>query len=162
MKLRGRTECRPARFVDELLWGNSWLRATIFYREVSRCGLNDAHSGIDERKQQLGVNFDGESLARTKAFARLYALKEPVVIIEGSWDGDSLGWLIGLSAITQTPSQSHSKFTESGLCLVRDWENKVEYAEALGQELARVAGACFYLTNATVDDRIRGWDMETD
>ncbi len=149
-------------FVDELLWGNSWLCAIQFYKAVSECGLIQAKNAIDDRMQQIGLDFDGESLARMEAFARLYAVKEPVIVVEESWDGDSHGWFIRLAAITQTPSQSHPKYTEYGLCFVRGYGNQVENAEALGRELAEVAEAPFYLTSATVDDTARWWDLQPD
>ena len=147
-------------FVDELIREDIRLWPIMFYRHVTGCSLNEALEAVDDRQRQLGVSFSGDSFARRDAFERLNAIKEPVVVIEASWDGDSWGWMIVLTAITQAPSEYHPRFAAHGLCDVRRWERIVERAEELGCELAEMAGVPFYLTSVEVDDRVRWWDTQ--
>ena len=145
-------------FMDELIRMDMVLETVKFYRHIAGCGLNQAVEAMETRKRHLGVSFWGDSLARKRAFEKLYAIKDPVVVIEGSWDGDSWGWMIILSAITLGPSEYHPRYTAHGLCTVRQFEHQVERAEALGRELAELAGAPFCLTSVEVDDEARWWD----
>lgn len=145
-------------FVDELIREDIRLWPIMFYRHVKGCSLNEALGAVDDRQRQLGVSFDGDSFSRRDAFERLNAVKDPVVVIEASWDGDSWGWMIVLSAITQVPSEYHPRYTSHGLCNVRKWDKMVERAEALGRELVELAGAPFCLTSVEVDDGVRWWD----
>jgi len=145
-------------FMDELIREDMGLWPTMFYRHVTGCGLNQAFEAAVTRQRHLGVSFDGDSFARRDAFESLSAVKDPVVVIEASWDGDSWGWMIILTAITRGASEYHPKYTAHGLCTVRRFEHQVEKAEALGGELAELTGAPFYLTSVEVDDRMRWWD----
>ena len=147
-------------FLDELLFLDRWLQAVMFVRGVTACGLNDALDVVDRRKQKLGVDFSGSALARVSAFASLVKITEPICVIEGSWDGDSLGWFIRLTAITEQPSQFHPKYTQHGLCLVRGMEAQVARATALGEELAQAAQTTFSLTSVEIDDEKRWWDTQ--
>lgn len=147
-------------FVDELIWEDMRLWTIMFYRHVTGCGLNQAFEAVEDRKRQVGVSFYGDSLAHKEAFERLNAVQDPIVVIEGSWDGDSWGWMIVLSAITQASSESHPRYTAHDLCAVREMEKQVEEAKALGRELAEAAGAPFYLTSVEVDDMARWWDTQ--
>jgi len=147
-------------FADELIRADIRLWPIMFYRHVTGCSLNEALGAVDDRQRQLGVSFNGDSFARKDAFEGLNAVKDPVVVIEASWDGDSGGWFIRLTAIAQVPSEYHPRFTAHGLCLVRRWGKMVERAEELGRELAELAGAPFYLTSVEVDDRVRWWDTQ--
>ncbi len=146
--------------MDELIRADMVLEAVKFYRHVTGCGLNQAVEAMVMRKQHQGVSFWGDSLARKRAFERLYAIKDPVIVIEGSWEGDSWGWMVVLMAITLAPSEYHTRYTAHGLCAVRQFEYQVERAAALGRELAEAAGAPFYLTSVEVDDEVRWWDTQ--
>ena len=148
-------------FVDELIWENRLMDVARFYRAATGCGLNQAAEALDIWRRQLGVSFDGDSLARNKAFERLSTVKDTVVVIEGSWDGDSWGWYIGLSAIAQVPSLYHPRYTEYGLCSVRGFANQMERAVALGTELAEAAGTHFHLTSVTEFPPVRWWDTHS-
>ena len=132
----------------------------MFVRGITACGLNDALDAVDSRKQMLGVDFSGSALARVSAFASLVKIAEPICVIEGSWDGDSLGWFIRLTAITKQPSQFHAEYMLHGLCLVRGLDAQVERAVTLGEELAQAAHTTFYLTSVEIDDEKRWWDTQ--
>lgn len=149
-------------FVDELLFLDSWLQAVMFVRGSTACGLSDALDAVDSRKQKLGIDFSGSAFARVSAFASLDKVTESICVIEGSWDGDSLGWFIRLTAITKQPSQFHPQYTQYGLCLVRGLDAQVERAIMLGEELARAAQTTFYLTSIEVDDEKRWWSTRQD
>ena len=139
-------------FVDELLRADQTLIAIRFIKESTACRLNDAIEAVDSRKQEIGVSFSGNTLARVKAFDTLDKVPQAIRVIEGSWDGDSLGWFIRLTAIVEEPSQYHFKYTQYGLCLIRGIDAQVERAITLGEELAQAAGTTFYLTSVEVDD----------
>jgi hypothetical protein len=147
-------------FVDEMLFLDRWLPAVVFVRDSTSCRLNDALDAVDSRKQKRGIDFNGSALARVTAFASFDKITEPICVIEGSWDGDTLGWFIRLSAITEQSSVRHPRYTDHGLCVVRGLQDQVKFATALGEELARIAGTPFYLTSVEIDDRTRWWDTQ--
>ena len=146
-------------FVDEILFLDRWLQAVMFVRGITACGLNDALDVVDRRKQKLGIDFSGSTLARVAAFASLNKITEPICVIEGSWDGDTLGWFIRLEAIVEKPSQQHPRYTQYGLCDIRGMDSQVERAVMLGEELAQAAQTTFHLASVEIDDRKRWWDM---
>ena len=149
-------------FVDELLFANGFFSALLFVRAKMGSGINETSDAVYQRKIAIGIDFNGHALARVDAFASLSRLQEKtqekICVIEGSWDGDSLGWFIWLSAITEQPSARHPRYTDHGLCLVRGIQDQVGYATALGEELAHVAGTVFHLTSVEIDDEKRWWD----
>ena len=151
-------------FVDELLFADLTLPAMQFVQVVSHCHLREAIDAVDTRKTTLGIDFNGHTRARVVAFDTLSWLQKTVqgeiCVIEGSWDGDSFGWFIRLSAIIERPSARHPRYTDFGLCVVRSLPYQVEYAAALGEELARLAGTMFYLTSVEIDDEKRWWDTQ--
>ncbi len=137
----------------------------MFVRHSTACGLNDALDVVDSRKQKLGVDFSGSAIARVAAFANLNEITEPICVIEGFWDGDTLGWFIILTAIIEKPSAQHPRYTQHGLCDVRGMDAQVERAVTLGEELAQTAHTTFYLTDksedfATLDYEKRWWDTQ--
>lgn len=77
--------------------------------------------------------------------------------MEASWDGDSDGWYVRVSAITEQPSAQHPRYTEHCLYAVRGLDRQVERAVEFGTDLAEASGAEFYLTEAQPGDR-RWWD----
>lgn len=151
-------------FVDELLFTNGFFSAFLFVRAKTHGSINDVLGAVDERKTALGIDFNGHALARVAALASLSrfqaTVEDKVCVVEGSWDGDSLGWFVRLSAITEQPSAYHPRYSEHGLCIIRGIDNQVEYAAALGEELARLAGTTFYLTSVKIDDEKRWWDTQ--
>ena len=149
-------------FIDELLFADLLMWAFQFVRTRTSYRFNESLDAVYQRETALGIDFNAHALARVDALASLNRLQdtvqEKVCFIEGSWDGDSLGWFIRLSAITERPSASHSHYTKHDLCVVRGIKDQVEYATALGEELARLAGTTFYLTSVEINDEKRWWD----
>lgn len=151
--------------IDELIVADRIIHAIKVYRERSGSGMNEAIEIISRRKHALMENeperFKTDAEYRAEAFSRLRNIVSRIVVIEGSWDGDSEGWFIRLSAITEQPSQQHPKYSEYGLSIVRGLEQQVERAKTLGTELANAVGVDFDLT-ATNTDVInyekRWWD----
>lgn len=148
-------------FVDELLFMNWRLPAVVFVRDSTSCRLFEALDAVETRKTALGIDFSSSACARVAGFGALDKVPRPIRVIEGFWDGDDGGWFIILAAIVEKPSAQHPRYTQYGLCDIRGYPRQVEQAQALGEELAAVAGTTYYLTSIEEDDEKRWWDTET-
>lgn len=114
-----------------------------------------------ELRSRQPERFETDADFRREAYERLQTITAFIAVIEGSWDGDSRGWFIGLSAITEEPSPQHPRYKEHGLYSVREWDRMVELAVEFGTELADRAGVEFYLADAnkmTPDEDRRWWN----
>lgn len=153
--------------IDEYIVGDSLLLAVKAYRELTEAGIDEAVEILSRREQALRETqperFKTDAEYRTEALLRLRNISSGIVVIEGSWDGDSRGWFIRLSAITDQPSQRHPKYSEYGLYDVRGLEQQVERANAFGTELANAVGVDFYLTDTNtevINYEKRWWDNQ--
>jgi hypothetical protein len=141
--------------IDELLFADLRIEAIQAYRENTRLGIHQSMDATEERKQYLMAKFPerfkSDAEYRAEAHDRLQAIRSKILVIEGSWDGDTWGWHIRLSAITEEPSWQHRKYTEYGLYSVCGMDRQVERAIEFGTELARSAGVDYYLTDDNTD-----------
>lgn len=153
--------------IDALILADKTISAVQFYRQAARTLLNEAMDVVYPREEAL-LKLHPRHIPTTEdriqeGIQRLDAIKEKVVVIECFWDGDSRGWIIRVAAIVDHPSQQHPKFTSYDLCEVRDLDNQVGKAVAIGEKLAKHRNVGFYITNANadylnIDDRKRWWD----
>ena len=147
--------------LDEWIYADAMLLAIRAYRELMGCGLNDAVEAIHQRQRELQAQqperFKRDTNYRREAWERLKAICTRIVVVEASWDGDSDGWFLRLSAITEQPSVQHPRFTEHGLYSVRGLDRQVARAIEFGTKLAEACGAEFCLTETEPGDR-RWWD----
>lgn len=154
--------------LDELLFQERLIQAIKAYRTRTGTTIHEAAEAIDQREQELRrrhpERFKTDADYRREAYERLQAITARILVIEGSWDGDSWGWFIRLSAITDEPSDQHPHYSERGLYLLRTWDRIVERATEFGTELARSVGVGFYLTDDNElepDDGKRWWNQPT-
>lgn len=153
--------------IDAFLFADARIAAIKAYREITGVGINESLEATSDRMQYLLARsperFKSDAEYRAEAYSRLEAIRSRIVVIEGSWDGDTWGWFIRLSAITDEASRQHPKYTEYGLYLVRGIDRQVEQAVEFGTELARSVGVDFYLTDTNtiyVNYEKRWWDEQ--
>jgi hypothetical protein len=174
--------------IDAWLLQHHRLKAIQAYRTAQGVGLNEAGDATSERRVYLWRHCPERFAppspppSREEVFARLHQIREPILVIEASWDGDSFNHYLCLDAITATPDGSLNTsvfgppvpFLEHTLtCWTTDeitgghprgstykeiLECMVREATALGEELAQEAGTEFFLTSADVDFVRRWWD----
>lgn len=103
------------------------------------------------------------------------SLPKPPVVIEASWDGDSVGWMLIVSAIIEEPSQQHPQFKEYGLASFRGsggdmrlfnhqvppWPESQD-ATKLGKILSEKFGVPFYFPcpDWPDDECARWWERD--
>ena len=153
--------------IDALIIDDSMIAALSLYTELTNVSLKEAMDELYARRDSLQerhlVALPTSSSLYETSVQRLDKINDKVVVIEGSWDGDSDGWFIRIAAIADHPSAFHPKFTEYSLCFVRDSQNKAKMAKEIGAELARHAKVDFYLTEDDPDFSVfdyekRWWD----
>jgi hypothetical protein len=151
--------------IDQFLFMCLFGLAFDTYREITEAGINESVRAIADREQFLLEKspelFKTKAEHRAEARSRLETIPSEIVIIEGYWDGDSHGWCITLSAITEGPSRRHPKYTQHWLYDVRGMDRQVERAIEFGTELAKSLGVEFSLTDTNtvpINYEKRWWD----
>ena len=153
--------------IDALIIDDSMIAAIRLYRELVNVSLMIAVDELQARRDSLNerhlIAIPTSSSLYETSVQGLDKINDKIVVIEGSWDGDSDGWFIRIAAIADHPSPLHPKFTEYGLCLVRDVRDQANMAKEIGGRLARRAKVDFYLTDDDPDFSVfdyekRWWD----
>lgn len=158
--------------VDELVVSDEWFAAirTLWEsREQVRIPLNTCQELVYQRQKALADRIrpkpepprDLDTL-----IAKICALPNRPDAIEAIWDGDSIGWMVDLLAVTATPR------TEHRLAVIRHggdirlfngqvppWPEAQEATE-LGTRLAEHFSVPFYFDSPDEPDlpEVRWWD----
>jgi hypothetical protein len=113
--------------------------------------------------------------SRDEILAKVVAVPHTPVAIEALWDGDSIGWYVVLTAITEEPGPTHARYGEYDLASLREaggdmrifngqvppWP-EAELAREVGQEIATRLGVPFYFPapHCPEDQCPRWWDRD--
>jgi len=149
--------------IDACLYADQFMNALKRYRELTGVGMDAAMSVILERnsslKRQFPERFKSDTDYRHQATLALAAVAGPIVVVEASWDWDSHGAFLRISAITRRASQYHPQYTEHCLYGFRGEADEIAPAIDFGKEFAASVNAPFYITDTQdMNDTKRWWD----
>lgn len=158
--------------VDELVMADEWFAAVHALwtsRQERRIPLNTCQQLAHERRVALADRIRPKPKPPrdlATLIANVTALPRRPDAIEAVWDGDSIGWVVDLTAVTAVPRTEHClAMIRHGSDLrlfngqVPPWPEAQEAAE-LGTALAEHFGVPFYFESPDVPDlpEVRWWD----
>jgi hypothetical protein len=156
--------------VDELIIdGDRWLRACKALRDGGPWRLPDVMDVVHRRRAEIADRIQlrpEEPRDPDTLIARVAALPTPPDAIEALWDGDSVGWMVRVYAVTRDPrSETPLAGIRRGSDLrlfngtVPPWPEAQEAMET-GGIVARHFGVPFFFASPETPDipDVRWWD----
>lgn len=166
--------------IDAELRHRRVIHAAVLLRDEGRLdptpGLYEAQDVVMERFRWLdreGLVEPEPTVEIPELVAAAQAIPQPVVAIEATWDGDTQGWFVRLTAIVERPGRYHDRFDDVQLAVISrgsdirlftgavpPWPEATE-ATAKGEAVAAALGVPFHFTQPDKpDDQLpRWWDL---